>query len=139
MDDTTSAGTALSIWSLLMVFMLQCLGAFEHWRMMKKDGRVTGNFFGDYMFASYPGRSALTIFLIAATSWMAALGGAADYLNPELLWSLVSTGMIDTKLAASITGAVTTSFLAGYGFDSRFNKGSDPVTESPAEPAAGAS
>ncbi|MFA6064057.1 MAG: hypothetical protein WC736_15820 [Gallionella sp.] len=91
---------------------------------MKREGRVAGSFFRDYLFADYPGRSALTVFLIAASSWLAALGGAADYLNPELLWALVSNGTIDAKLGAAITGAVTTTFLAGYGFDSRFNKGS---------------
>jgi len=113
----------MNMWSLFMVFLLQCLGAWEHWRLMKREGRVSGDFFRDYLFSDYPGKSALTIALIAASSWLAALGGAADYLNPELLWALVTNGMIDTKLGAAITGAVTTSFLAGYGFDSRFNKG----------------
>ncbi len=116
--------TELSVWSLLAVFVVQCLGAYEHWRVMKKDGRVSGSFFGDYLFADYPGRSALTILLIAASSWMAALGGAADYLNPALLIDLLKNGSINVKLAAAITGAASTAYLAGYGFDSRFNKGS---------------
>lgn len=115
--------TEFNIWSLLMVFVLQCFGAFEHWRIMRRDGRVSGTFLKDYLFADYPGRSALTIALIAGSSWMAALGGAADYLNPQLLLSMLQHEAIDAKLAAAITGAVTTSYLAGYGFDSRFNKG----------------
>ena len=114
--------TEINVWSLVAVFVLQCLGAFEHWRILKRDGRTQGSFFGDYLFASYPGKSALTIGLIAFSSWLAALGGAADYLNPELLWSMLNHGAIDIKLASAITGAASTSYLAGYGFDSRFNK-----------------
>lgn len=115
----------LNIWSLVVVFLIQCLGAFEHWRLMKKEGRVNGNFLKDYLFADYPGHSAMTIGLIAGTSWMSAISGAADYLNPELLASLFQHGTIDMKLASSITGSVITSFGVGYALDSRLNKGSN--------------
>lgn len=121
--------TQINIASLVVVFFLQCLGAFKHWQVMKKDGRVNGTFFADYLFADYPGHSAWTIFLLAANAWLAALSGAADYLNPELLLSLIENGNIDIKLGASITGAVSGSFLAGYGFDSIANKGSNDLPE----------
>lgn len=117
----------INLWSLLVVFLLQCLGAYEHWRVMKNDGRVQGSFFGDYLFGNYPGRTTLTVLLLAGNSWLAAMSGVADYLNPELLWMMLEKGVIDVKLGAAITGGVTGAYLAGYGFDSKFNKGSDTM------------
>jgi len=122
---TLDAVTNVNVWSLLVVFLLQCLGAYGHWRVMKKEGRVNGNFFTDYLFADYPGKTALTVLLLAGNSWLAALSGAADYLNPQLLLSLIENSAIDIHLGAAITGGVTGAYLAGYGFDSNFNKGSN--------------
>jgi hypothetical protein len=117
------ATRGINVYSLLIVFVLQCLGAHSHWRLMLREGRVSGGFFRDYLFADYPGKTATTIFLIALSSWLAALGGAADYLNPQLVYTLLVSGSIDPVLGAAITGGATTAFMAGYGFDSRFNKG----------------
>ena len=114
----------LNIWSLAMVFILQCLGAFEHWRLMKSEGRVTGSFTG-YLTGQYPGHSFSTVLALMGTAWMAAVSGAADYLNPELLFALFTNGEISINLATAITGAVVTSVGVGYAFDSRFNKADD--------------
>lgn len=118
--------TEINLLSLLVVFLLQCLGAYEHWRVMKNDSRVSGSFFRDYLFGAYPGRSTVTVLLLAGNAWLAALSGMADYLNPELLWTMLQHGAIDVKLGAAVTGGVTGAYLAGYGFDSKFNKGSAP-------------
>lgn len=129
MNEPTALATVtdINIWSLLVVFLLQCFGAYGHWRVMLKEGRVNGNFFIDYLFADYPGKTMFTIFLLAANSWLAALSGAADYLNPQLLLALIQNGVIDAKLAAAITGGVAGAYYAGYGFDSNFNKGSNSI------------
>lgn len=131
MESVEIASRGINIYSLLVVFALQCLGAYEHWRLMKKEGRVNGGFIRDYLFSDYPGKTAATIALIALSSWLAALGGAADYLNPQLLYALLSSGTIDPVLGAAITGGATTAFMAGYGFDSRFNKGTKESPEIP--------
>ena len=119
----------INIYSLFVVFFLQCLGAWEHWRFIKNEGRVSGSF-REYLLSSYPGRSYATLFAIAGSSWMSAMSGMADYLNPELLYALVQHGEIDIKLATAISGAVMASVGVGYALDSRFNKGGQTLDDS---------
>ncbi len=111
----------VNIWALLIVFIIQLVGAADHWKVMKKDGRVSGTLW-DYFVADYPGHSVATIVMIAGSSWLAALSGAADFLRPDVLFQLISNGMIDTRIATSITGAVVTAWGVGYAFDSKINK-----------------
>jgi hypothetical protein len=111
----------MNILSLLMVFILMCFGAFEHWRMMANEKRVAGSF-KDYLFSQYPGHTYGTYAALMVAAWLATLAGAGDFLNPLILGKLFNGMNIDAKLAASITAAAGASIAAGYAFDSRFNK-----------------
>lgn len=107
----------INILSFVMVFALQCVGAFEHWRFMRAQGRVSGKFYS-YMVSAYPGKSAATILLLGGSAWVSCQAGVGDNINPELVYALISTGQMPLATLAAI-GA---SLVTGYGFDSRFNK-----------------
>lgn len=113
----------VNLLSLLMVFTLQCLGAFEHWRFMRGQGRVGGNFWS-YLVSSYPGRSATTYLVLAASAWASVEAGIGDNVNPEMLIALIGTGHIPMSSFV----AIGVSLVTGYGIDSRLNKG-DPVSK----------
>lgn len=121
----------MNILSLVMVFLLMCFGAFEHWRLMANNERVSGSF-KDYLFSQYPGHTYGTYAALMVAAWLATLSGAGDFLNPMIVVKLFNGLNIDAKLAASITAAAGASIAAGYAFDSRFNK-ADPIgpTEQP--------
>lgn len=110
---------------MLVVFLLQFLGLYEHWRLMRKEKRIKGKFI-NYIFSQYPGRSASVFLILVGTAWLSALSGAANYLNPLLLFTVIENGEIHIELATAITGAVITSFGVGYAVDSRFNKNNTP-------------
>jgi len=123
----------LNMWSFLVVYLLQVLGAFDHWRLMKKGYRIRGSFF-DYLFGAYPGRTIGTYAALLASAWASCEAGVADNLNPELLFGLfnhlIETGNITMKTAITIITAAGLSVTTGYGFDSRFNKGATLQSES---------
>ena len=104
--------------SLLMVFVLQCLGAFEHFRFMRSTGRVSGNFYS-YLVSAYPGRSTATYLVLAASAWASVEAGIGDNVNPELLIALIGTGHV--PMASFV--AIGVSLATGYGVDSRLNRG----------------
>ncbi|OGC95839.1 MAG: hypothetical protein A2W25_15295 [candidate division Zixibacteria bacterium RBG_16_53_22] len=110
--------TELNLWSFLAVFGLQFLGMFMHWRKLKKQKRVGGNFVS-YLFADYPGRSLTTFAALLGSAWLSSIGGVADNINPELIFTMLSQGILHVP---SI-GAVVASYMTGYGFDSSINKG----------------
>ena len=110
----------VNIYSMLMVFLLQCLGAFEHFRFMRGQGRVSGNFYS-YLISAYPGKSATTYLVLLASAWVSVEAGVGDNVNPELLYALISTGHVPLATMA----AVGLSLVTGYGMDSRFNKGDE--------------
>jgi hypothetical protein len=112
----------VNIWSMLMVFILQSIGAFEHFRFMRAQRRISGNFFS-YLFSAYPGKSAATYLVLAASAWVSVEAGVGDNVNPELLLALISTGHLPLPTVA----AIGLSLVTGYGFDSRFNKGDGTV------------
>ena len=112
----------VNIYSVLAVFVLQCLGAFEHFRFMRSTGRVSGNFYS-YLVSAYPGKSAATYLVLGASAWMSVEAGVGDNVNPQLLYALISTGHMPMATLA----AVGLSLVTGYGFDSRFNKGDEGV------------
>jgi len=114
--------TDVNVYSVLAVFVLQCLGAFEHFRFMRSTGRVSGNFYS-YLVSAYPGKSAATYLVLGASAWMSVEAGVGDNVNPQLLYALISTGHMPMATLA----AVGLSLVTGYGFDSRFNKGDEGV------------
>jgi len=108
----------VNIYSMLMVFILQALGAAEHFRFMRANGRYGGNFFS-YLFSAYPGKSAATYLVLIASAWASCQAGIGDNVNPELMFNLLKTG----HMPMSTFTAIGVSLVTGYGFDSRLNKG----------------
>lgn len=107
----------INIYSFLAVLFFQCVGAFSHWFKMKKTSRAQGTFI-DYMIADYPGRSVATGAVFVVAAWMSAISGAADNINPELMWALLSKGILHAPSINGIIAAIT----AGYALDSMANK-----------------
>ena len=113
---------SINMYSFLMVFGLQCLGAFEHFRFSKAQGNISGSFFS-YLFSNKPGSTATTYILLGASAWASCEAGIADNINPQLLYNLIKTG----NMPVASFAAAGLSLVTGYGFDSRFNKGSAPA------------
>ena len=109
--------TEINLWSFIAVLAVSYLGAYAHWRKMKKQGRVAGTFW-DYLAADNPAHSAGTGVAILGTTWLNVTSGLGDNLNPELVVALLAAG----KLHVPTIAALATSFLSGYGLDSQFNK-----------------
>lgn len=119
----------INLYSYMIVLMIQCLGAWEHWRVMKSEGRVSGTF-RQYLFSHYPGRSFSIYIALAGSAWASCLSGAGDNLNPELLFAIISNGKISIETATIISAVAVTTFGFGYAIDSRFNKGkNEPIRE----------
>lgn len=115
--------TDVNIYSLATVFFLQCLGAYEHWRVMKKANRVGGTFW-NYLTDDRPRNSAVTYILLGLSAWGACVSGIAVNINPSVVWTMLTHGQLNAAFIATLITSITT----GYGFDSRFNKGTSPDT-----------
>ena len=107
----------INLYSFLAVLAVSYLGAYAHWRKMKRQGRVRGSFW-DYLVADSPVHSMGTGAAILGATWLNVTSGLGDNLNPELVWSLLASG----KLHVPTIAALATSFLSGYGLDSQFNR-----------------
>lgn len=110
----------ISILSFLSFLVLSVLGAYYHYRVVCKSGRHRGSLW-DYLVADHPGRSGTVGVLLVGSSWTAATSGVADFINPELLWSLLKHGEMHIPSINMMILAVT----SGYAFDSAINKGSN--------------
>lgn len=108
----------INIFSFLAVLSLQSVGVFAHWYKMKRNKRAMGTFY-DYMISDYPGRSAATVFVLIGAAWLSVTSGAADLINPELVFTMLSKGILHV---ASVNGMVSAA-VAGYTLDSVVNKG----------------
>lgn len=114
--------TEISILSFLSFFVLSALGAYWHYRKMRKTGRHNGTLF-DYLFADYPGKSAAVWMALLGSSWAMATTGTADFINPELVWATLLAG----KLHVPSIGVAALAVQSGYAFDSMLNKGAGSV------------
>ena len=112
----------VNITSLVSVFLFQLFGVWYHWHVMCKQNRVSGSFWS-YIVADYPGKSVATLFVVAGSAYLQCVSGQADNINPQLLWSTLSQGV----LGAAPIGAIVTSVTSGYALDSVINKGSKEV------------
>jgi len=110
--------TEINLYSFLTVALLQFFGAYIHWRKMKKTARVKGNFF-DYMIADKKGASVVTGVAILSAAWLSTSSGAGDLINPELVVTMLSNGILHIPSVNGIVAAVT----AGYALDSALNQG----------------
>jgi len=109
--------TEINLYTFISVLSVSYLGAYAHWRKMKRQGRVAGSFW-DYLVADSPAHSMGTGAAILGATWLQVTSGLGDNLNPELVLALLVAG----KLHVPTIAALATSFLSGYGLDSQFNK-----------------
>lgn len=106
--------TQINLWSFVAALLCQIVGVFWHYQQMKSAKRVSVSFF-TYLFYGTKKGQGTKVFAIFATTWFAATSGAADLINPSLLWSmLIETSFIHISSMNAILFAVT----AGYTADS---------------------
>ena len=110
--------TEISVTSFLAFFILSVVGAYWHYRKVRKTGRHDGTLI-DYLLADHPQRSAYVWMALALSSWTAATSGVADFINPELVWTLLTQG----KLHIPSISIMVVAVQSGYQFDSWLNKG----------------
>jgi hypothetical protein len=109
---------SISIASFIAFLIMSTLGAYWHYRKVCKDGRHFGTLL-DYLIADHPSRSGVTGIALLGVSWTAATTGTADFINPELVWSMLMLG----KLHGPSIAVAIMAFGTGYLFDSQINKG----------------
>jgi len=115
MDD---AQHTTSILSFAAAFIFLTLGAYVHYRKVCKTGRHRGSL-KDYLLAESPDRSGVVLLLLLLASWQAVSSGAADNINPELVWALLKAGHLHDPTINTLIALVG----IGYTFDSTLNKG----------------
>jgi len=115
MDD---AQHTTSILSFAAAFIFLTLGAYVHYRKVCKTGRHRGSL-KDYLLAESPDRSGVVLLLLLLASWQAVSSGAADNINPELVWALLRSGHLHDPTINTLIALVG----IGYTFDSTLNKG----------------
>lgn len=109
----------ISIAAVMIVAGL--FGMWVHFRIMKRNGRVAGNFVS-YLLADNQKGTGITLFAyFASISGLFALG-AFDALNMDAAVAALHNGVIYAPLAQGLGTAVTT----GYMCDSVLNSGSKP-------------
>ncbi|MEK6849142.1 MAG: hypothetical protein AABY01_01080 [Nanoarchaeota archaeon] len=109
---------SISIASFIAFLIMSTAGAWWHYRKVLKSKRHIGTLW-DYLIADYPGRSGAVGIALVGASWAAATGGTADFINPELVWTMLLAGKLHIP---SVTIAAM-AFGTGYMFDSQLNKG----------------
>lgn len=109
-----------SILSFLAAFVCLTLGAFWHYRKVRKTGRHHGSL-KDYLLADSPDRSSVVLVMLLLASWQAVSSGAADNINPELVWALLKVGHFHDPTINTMIALIG----LGYTFDSTLNKGGD--------------
>lgn len=109
----------INLYSLSLVLALMVMGALAHWTKKKLFNEISGNLV-DYLFMDYPGRTAATGTAIIAAAGAAAVSGAADIIDPRLIWSMVQQ---TASLPAMSLFAIGGAFQSGWSFDSLLNKG----------------
>jgi len=126
MDQTASAVAAavasgeqtVAITSFLTFFILQLLGALAHYRVVCQSGRhMTGLW--AYMTGEWGKTTVPMVFALFGTSLYSAITGTADYVNPELVWAILSSG----QLPLTSLGMVVPIIASGYAWDSLLNRG----------------
>jgi len=107
-----------SILSFAAAFICLTIGAYMHYRKVRKTGRHRGSL-KDYLLAESPDRSGVVLLLLLLASWQAVSSGAADNINPELVWALLRSGHLHDPTINTLIALVG----IGYTFDSTLNKG----------------
>lgn len=124
MDQTSAVvtapdalGASINLYSFAFVLALMLLGAAIHWMKLRHSGRSTASLM-EYIFTDNPMASAKaggSIFVVAAA---AAGTGAADWIDPVMLWTIVS----ETHTMPSICFfGIGAAIAGGYMMDSGVN------------------
>lgn len=111
---------SISIVSFLSFLVCSTIGAYWHYRKLRSTGRHRGSLI-DYLRSDYPRRSVSVGIALVGYSWGMATTGTADFINVELMYSMLKEG--DLHIAS--IGVVWLAIQSGYSFDSMLNKGSE--------------
>lgn len=121
-DIQTTDGQMIDLWAFAFLYALMLLGAVWHWWKKKRRGELRGNLVS-YLLSDHPGSSALSGGSILGAAAIAAMTGAADFIDPRLLWEqIVQTG----KIAPVQGWLLYASISGGWMLDSWLNKGGKP-------------
>jgi hypothetical protein len=104
--------------SFLAFFALQLLGVLWHYRVVVKSGRHMGGLWS-YLIGDYKTTTVPTIAALFGTSLYAAITGTADYINPSLVWAVLTSG----QLPLTSLGMAVPIVTSGYAWDSTLNTG----------------
>lgn len=108
--------------SIAVLMMLAGLfGMWVHFRIVKRDKRVEGNFIS-YLLADNQKGTGITLFTYLASIGGLFAIGAFDALNMDAAVAAMHNGVLYAPLAQGLATAVT----AGYMCDSVLNSGSKP-------------
>jgi len=119
------AGNSINLYSFAFVLFLMLLGASVHWLKLRHSGRTSSTLLA-YIFTDNPAASAKaggSIFVLAA---VAAGTGVADWIDPVMLWVIVS----ETHTMPSICFfGIGAALAGGYMLDSGVNAATPPSAE----------
>ncbi|MFA6903337.1 MAG: hypothetical protein WC236_09665 [Gallionellaceae bacterium] len=116
---------SINLYAFAFVLVLMLLGATIHWIKLRRSKRTNATLL-EYIFTDNPMASAKaggSIFVIAA---MAAGTGVSDWIDPVLLWEIVSATHTMPSICFFGIGAAV---AAGYAMDSGFNAAEQPAVK----------
>lgn len=108
---------SINLYSFLAALVCQYVGVLWHWWNMRRNSRVHVGFFNYVLYGTKSGQGA-KLFAIFGTTWFACTSGAADLINPELLWDMLKT---QNSIHISSVNAILFAITTGYTADSAGN------------------
>lgn len=105
----------------VLMFLAGLFGMWIHFRIVRRDGRVAGNFIG-YLLADNPKGTGITLFAYFASIGGLFAIGSFDALNMDAAVAAFHNGVLYAPLAQGVATAVS----AGYMCDSMLNSGVKP-------------
>ena len=109
----------INLYSLALVFALMLAGAVGHWVKKKMRKEVRGSLY-DYLFLDNKAGTGLTTGSIVMAALAASGTGAADVIDPRLMWEMVTQ---TASLPAISLFALGAAFQSGWQLDSMLNSG----------------
>lgn len=103
---------SVNLYSFIAALFCQYIGVLWHWWNMRRSKRTSVGFFTYVLYGTKTGQGA-KLFAIFGTTWFSCTTGAADLINPELLWSMIqSQHSIHIASVNAILFAITTGYAA---------------------------
>lgn len=109
----------INLYSLVLVLALMLAGVVGHWVKKKARKEINGSLF-DYLFLDNKVNSGVTGGSIMLAAMTASATGAADVIDPRLLWQMVTQTASIPAISLFALGAALQS---GWQLDSMLNKG----------------